>query len=227
MRIESRQEHEFLAQMINHDILSSKEMNALILEWKETGDIGIRNKVVTYNMRLVIKVLHKIFSSGSGTIEEFVLPGMDGLLNALSHFDTENMTSFHVFAKSHVRGTILDYLRDETKQVRQPRRRGTKYSDNFTQACMFKEALGVAYEYQEKEDTTYLEVETIDLIQKLSGALEKLSEKEFRVIKMRYWEELTLDETGQKLGITYERVRQIQSSTLEKLSAELTKVTVQ
>jgi len=52
-------------------------------------------------------------------------------------------------------------------------------------------------------------------------ALRQLNEREMKIIKLRYGLEghdpMTLEETGQSLGITRERVRQIQETALNKL----------
>jgi RNA polymerase primary sigma factor len=55
----------------------------------------------------------------------------------------------------------------------------------------------------------------------LSQALESLSDRERRVIELRYGLEdgcgLTLEEVGVELGLTRERIRQIQKEALAKL----------
>lgn len=60
-----------------------------------------------------------------------------------------------------------------------------------------------------------------DLKEKLSGALECLTPKEERVLRMRFGmgEEMvhTLEETGHAFGVSRERIRQIEAHALEKL----------
>lgn len=46
-----------------------------------------------------------------------------------------------------------------------------------------------------------------------------LSEREFRVISLRYDEGLSLEEAGKILGVTRERVRQVESHAIQKLRA--------
>lgn len=60
-----------------------------------------------------------------------------------------------------------------------------------------------------------------DLMEALKKLMSALSEKEYSILKMRYGlddaEPMVLDTIGKKLGITRERVRQIQASALKKM----------
>ncbi|MDA3850077.1 MAG: sigma-70 family RNA polymerase sigma factor [Spirochaetaceae bacterium] len=67
-------------------------------------------------------------------------------------------------------------------------------------------------------------VETVfnsSLMETLNGVLKQLNEREARILQMRYGltgdSPLTLEETGRKLGITRERVRQIQEKAISKM----------
>jgi RNA polymerase primary sigma factor len=57
--------------------------------------------------------------------------------------------------------------------------------------------------------------------EQLDEALEKLTEREALVLKMRHGmiddREHTLEEVGQQLGVTRERIRQVESKALRKL----------
>lgn len=57
------------------------------------------------------------------------------------------------------------------------------------------------------------EAETHIIVQ---ASLEKLSFKQRRVVEMRY-DGLTLEEVGQSLGLTQERVRQIEAQSIAKM----------
>jgi RNA polymerase primary sigma factor len=49
------------------------------------------------------------------------------------------------------------------------------------------------------------------------AALECLSDKQRYVVRMRYWEDKTLQQIGDVLGLSRERVRQIEADSLQKL----------
>jgi DNA-binding CsgD family transcriptional regulator len=46
---------------------------------------------------------------------------------------------------------------------------------------------------------------------------EALTKREMQVIRMRFWEDLTFEESAVKMGVTRERVRQIELKALRKL----------
>lgn len=72
----------------------------------------------------------------------------------------------------------------------------------------------------EETITPYKSAETAMLRDSLYGLLDTLSEREAAVIKMRFGLEgnsMTLEEVGNELGVTKERIRQIEDKALKKL----------
>jgi predicted DNA-binding protein (UPF0251 family) len=47
--------------------------------------------------------------------------------------------------------------------------------------------------------------------------IDALTKREMLMIRMRFWDELTLEESAVKMGVTRERVRQIEMKALRKL----------
>jgi len=60
-------------------------------------------------------------------------------------------------------------------------------------------------------------LEKKDLVQKLTAALETLSERERLVVTLYYYEELTLKEIGEVLGLTEGRICQIHAQAVSRL----------
>jgi RNA polymerase sigma factor for flagellar operon FliA len=60
-------------------------------------------------------------------------------------------------------------------------------------------------------------LEKKDLVDRLAGAIELLSEQEKQVLTLSYYEELTLREIGQVWGLTEGRICQIRSRAVERL----------
>jgi RNA polymerase sigma factor for flagellar operon FliA len=66
-------------------------------------------------------------------------------------------------------------------------------------------------------------MEKQDEVRRITEALAKLSEQETQVISFYYYEELTLKEIGQILGVTESRVSQIHGKAIASLRALLAK----
>jgi RNA polymerase primary sigma factor len=73
----------------------------------------------------------------------------------------------------------------------------------------------------EREQTPFECLRVKDLYACIAGSLHLLTEREHKIVNARFGldgaEAKTLEEVGQELGVTRERVRQIQNVALEKL----------
>jgi len=56
-----------------------------------------------------------------------------------------------------------------------------------------------------------------DVKRLIGEAIETLSSREAKVLRLRYWHDLTLEEVGHIFEVTRERIRQIESKALRKL----------
>lgn len=59
------------------------------------------------------------------------------------------------------------------------------------------------------------------LTERLGAEIDKLSEKERQVVSLYYYEELTMKETAEVLGVTESRVSQIHTAAMQKLKRRL------
>ena len=73
------------------------------------------------------------------------------------------------------------------------------------------------------DETVGLEIDTFRRVEWLKDAMGKLSEREFNILRERRLNEdaMTLEALGTQLGISKERVRQIESRAMDKLRAAL------
>ena len=67
------------------------------------------------------------------------------------------------------------------------------------------------------EDDTIEKIERQALLEKVSGVLETLKEREQLIIQLYYYEELNLKEISDMLGISESRISQIHKKLLRKL----------
>jgi DNA-directed RNA polymerase specialized sigma subunit len=91
---------------------------ALIRTYRENGKIGARNEVVRRTLYITKIVAEKF--SGRDRIEDILQAGVEGLLNALEHFDTEREVQFNTYTTHMVRGNIKHHLRDHGRTIKLP-----------------------------------------------------------------------------------------------------------
>lgn len=77
-------------------------------------DMSTRDEMISQHLRLVSYVVGKMsIDNGSGPIdrEEAVAFGVEGLIQAVDHFDPDRGAAFTTYAVQRIRGAILDAIR--------------------------------------------------------------------------------------------------------------------
>ena len=70
----------------------------------------------------LVQSISKRYAHRSGCdCDDLIQVGYLGLIQASQRFEQTKGTVFHVFAKPHIRGAILHYLRDRASLIRLPR----------------------------------------------------------------------------------------------------------
>jgi len=80
-----------------------------------------RNQRVRENLQLVTPIARHYAQRCGLDPDDLRQVGVMGLLKAADTFKTERCTPFKAFARPHIRGAILHYLRDKATVVRYPR----------------------------------------------------------------------------------------------------------
>ncbi|EAR18678.1 Possible type 3 alternative RNA polymerase sigma factor [Synechococcus sp. WH 7805] len=81
-----------------------------------------RNQRVKDHLQLVTPIARHYAQRCGIDADDLRQVGLMGLLRAAENFNTERCTPFKAFARPHIRGAILHYLRDNASVVRFPRR---------------------------------------------------------------------------------------------------------
>jgi RNA polymerase sigma factor (sigma-70 family) len=110
-----------------------KEMNEeMIIEYKKTGNVEIRNKIIEQNIGMVKKICSKL-----GYSEEVVQEGIILLSKSIDKFDIKRGFKFSTFAYNFVKCGLRDYV---AKNV--------KYNGNLTK----RESIELSKLYKEKSE---------------------------------------------------------------------------
>jgi len=195
----------------------------LAVRWVEKQDQEALHQLTSAHMRLVIAVASKFRRYGL-PMSDLVQEGHVGLLEAAARFDPHREVRFSTYATWWIRASIQDHIlrnwsivRGGTSSgqkslffnLRRLRAQITKLDKNINSHDLYQElskAIGVS------PSTEWL-----------TSALGVLNERELRIIKTRRLSEkgATLEELGNELGISKERVRQLENRALKKLETTL------
>ena len=80
-----------------------------------------RNARVEHHMRLVEPLARRYASKSGQDPDDLLQVGLMGLLRAAERYEGQRDIPFSAFARPHIRGAILHYLRDKAAIIRLPR----------------------------------------------------------------------------------------------------------
>lgn len=102
------------------NLLSTEELNNLIREYRETGDVIARDKIFERNTALVTSIV-KAYPNGSILgFEDLYQEGCLGLLKAIDRFDPEKGFKFSTYATWWIKQAIKRALADNNRSIRIP-----------------------------------------------------------------------------------------------------------
>ena len=200
--------------------LSRTEEFKLWKKYKYENDIDARNKIVSSNLKFVANVA-KGFQGLGLSYSDLIAEGNIGLIKAIDKFDAYKGFKTISYSVWWIRQTIIEAInkRNSIEADDLPTETNTpelnieseEYINNIEET-LNNIFINNEFDEQDKERTEKLAI---------SRLTESLSEKEKTILTKYYGlngeKQLTLEEIGNELGITKERVRQINEKTLKKL----------
>lgn len=179
--------------------------------------------------------------------EDLYQVAMIGLIDALKHYKSEYNTKFSSFAYYYIVGEVNKYIRENScikvsKSLVELKKKVLKAKEAMSQKLgrvptnleislylevdenLIDEALISTDEVASLEDS-YLDPMSYDNtsaeVLDLKNELDKLNEKDKKLIYARYFEELTQSETSNVLGISQVQVSRNEAKILNKLKTRL------
>lgn len=170
------------------------------------GAVAIKNQIVRANLRLVVSIAKRHVGMGDNFFE-LVSDGNMSLIRAVEKFDYARGNKFSTYASWAIMKNFARTIPDEHKHRDRFR---TSHSEMFTST---EERRTDQYEQESAQSQRERQIGKI---------LERLDEREQKIIISRFGldhghEPLTLKEVGAEMGVTKERVRQLEARALSKL----------
>jgi RNA polymerase sigma factor (sigma-70 family) len=166
----------------------------------------VKNLLIRSNLRLVVSIAKRYLKASAGFFE-LVSDGNISLIRAVEKFDYARGNKFSTYASWAI---LKNFARSVPAEHQRLDRFRTGQEEVFAQSSEPKGSFFID-EYMNQSQKAVI----LELMQELDG-------REQRVIACRFGlgegvEPETLEQVGSRLGVTKERVRQIEVRTLEKL----------
>ncbi len=168
--------------------------------------VATKNQIIRANLRLVVAIAKRHVGPGENFFE-LVSDGNVSLMRAAEKFDFSRGYKFSTYASWAI---MKNFARSIPDELRYRDRFRTSQGENFTST---EDDRGNPFEQELSQSRRHWQVEKI---------LNQLDEREQKIIAWRFGlgegqESRTLQEVGAELGVTKERIRQLEARALSKL----------
>ena len=167
--------------------------------------LAVKNQIIRANLRLVVSIA-KRHVGPSNNFFELVSDGNMSLIRAVEKFDYARGNKFSTYASWAI-------MKNFARTIPEENYRRDRFVTGHEE--MFEAAADNRSDEHEQEKAQKQRQEAV------KGMLGRLDDRERRIIESRYGiggvHEQTLEQLGRELGITKERVRQIESRAQDKL----------
>jgi RNA polymerase sigma-32 factor len=107
----------YMAEVSRHPLLSREEEHDLAVKFQKTQDPAIAYRLVTANLRLVVKIAHE-YRRAAFNLLDLVQEGNVGLMHAVQKYDPYRGVKLSSYAAWWIRAYILRYLMDNWRMVK-------------------------------------------------------------------------------------------------------------
>ncbi len=238
----------YLVEISRFPTLSRDEEQTLSVDYYENKNMESAHRLVTSNLRFVVKTAMEYRNYGIA-LKDLIQEGNVGLMTAVKKFNPYKGFRLITYAVWWIKACIQEYILKSKGAVKRSSKALKKklfYRNTDMKALPQGEEIITTADLSlnaaigDGEETTHMDMlpdpsgdhselisaaeEETALKEKISAALATLSEKERFVVEKRLMtdEPLSLQSIGDKLGLTRERVRQIEKATLGKLKKNFT-----
>ena len=200
--------------------LTPEEENACVSMLGREGDAQAKSVLIEHNLRLVVYIAKKFDNTGVG-VEDLISIGTIGLIKAINTFKCDKNIKLATYASRCIENEILMYLRRNNKTRLEVSIDEPLNVDWDGNELLLSDILGT------DEDVIYKDLENEAERRVLSGAIEKLSDREKLIINLRFGlgnvdgEEMTQKEVANLLGISQSYISRLEKKIMKRLKKEM------
>lgn len=190
------------------------------------GDLGTEYDdeakaiLIEHNLRLVVYIAKKFDNTGVG-VEDLISIGTIGLIKSINTFKPDKNIKLATYASRCIENEILMYLRRNNKTKLEVSIDEPLNVDWDGNELLLSDILGT------DEDVIYRDIENEVERKLLLGAIGKLSEREKKIINLRFGlgtpdgQEMTQKEVASLLGISQSYISRLEKKIMRQLKKEM------
>src|ERR1700760_3792758 len=218
------------------------ELRELWRRYKDQGDATARERLVVAYSPMVKFVAGRLGAGLPSHVEDadLISYGLVGLIGAIERFEPERGIKFETFAMTRIRGSIIDELRSLGWVPRSVRSRAREIEQAQAKLEHQLQRAPTEVDLADKLGMTETELQSAlleianswaaapqealasnEVKDRLTEAIGSLPEREQLVVALYYYENLTLREIGEVLGVTESRVSQLHTKAVMRLKSHL------
>jgi RNA polymerase sigma factor (sigma-70 family) len=188
----------------------------------QQGEREAGEKILHANLRHVLRTSRKYFNSGHHYLE-IIQEGNLGLIKALTRFDPERGIPFYYYAVWWVESMIRDFIYKGSRvhtgslqHAKQLLSLNNSIGEDENDKNQWLDFLACG---EDPEKVCFTKERSDRIAALFNYCFNYLSPRDVDIIKHRFYADppATLKELGMRLGISRERVRQLQTRSMEKL----------
>lgn len=110
--------HRYLQEISHYELLTREETDELAIKFKESGDQDAAYRLVSSNLRLVVKVAMDFQKYWMQNFMDLIQEGNVGLVQATKKFDPYRGVKFSYYAAYWIRAYVLKFIMDNWRLVK-------------------------------------------------------------------------------------------------------------
>jgi RNA polymerase sigma-32 factor len=206
--------------IVRHPNLEADEELALVRRWREDRDLTARNKLINAHLKLALRMASKYRDAMD--LDDLFSEATNGLIQATDAFDPDRGARFATCAQYWIKAALNQYV-DRNRNIVKPRSGDKPLTDD---------SLNVTVDGGDEDADTFQDRLIDDRPDPQASLLEAdfrehavrvaksaLKDRDYQIFDARYLtdEPSTREELSSKLGISRERIRQIETRALERV----------
>ena len=196
----------------------SKEEEASLMEKLKDGDEGVREELITHNLRLVVYIARKFDVAGAG-IEDLISIGTIGLIKAVKTYSPEKNIKLATYASRCIENEILMFIRKNSQLKGELSLDEPLNTDWDGNELLLSDVLG------SDPDMVGMNVERDDECRMLRIVLDKLPKRDREIMYMRFGldgqREHTQKQVADSMNISQSSISRLEKKIISMLKKEL------